>query len=619
MKAIHYSLLFILFAFFSFGFSQDKKKIIIHHADFSDINKAVLADATVLTGNVAVEHDGMLINCNKAYYFESENYIKLLGDVRMNQGDTIFMDSKYAEYNGMNGFAYAQGNVIVRSPDSTIETDTLRFDRNQDLVYYNSFGTINNKGNILTSEAGKYFLNEKKFQFFTAVKIVTTQGTVVKSNHLDFYEVPEHAYVFGPSTIVNKEDYIYTENGFYDVKQDLGKMVKNSYIWYDQRKIEGDSLYYNKLQDFASATNNVRITDTVNKAKITGHYAELFKSKDSMYVTKKALVSMLTQEGDSAYFSAKRILLTGPDKDRVIRGYKDARMLRDSMSGKADSIHWSEKAGLTQMIGKPVLWNGDTQLTGRIMHLISNLETEQLDSLKVLDNAFAIQKDTIGTGFNQIKGVNLYGKFKDNTISELDFVKNAEMIYYMYNDNDELVGIDKGICSHINALFEDKQISAVTKFVSPTSELYPESELPENVRILKDFMWRGEEKINSLEEIYSDNEIIDDKKSEQEREEKRKDFETQMEIQPETLDPNAAKKTKGKTKVQKEKAAKQESTNPTKIQTVNQSSTKVQLNNTTKAQLTNQPASKVQSNVSNTTNQTSKLVKKDLPTNSNSK
>ncbi len=533
MKTIHFSILFLFFSFFSF--SQDKKKIIIHHADFTDVNQELLPDAAILTGNISAEHDGVLINCNKAYYFEKENYLKLFGDVKMNQGDTIFMDSKYAEYNGINGFSYAQGDVIVRSPDSVLETDTLRFDRNQNLIYYNTPGKITNKGNVLTSNAGRYFLDEKKFQFLTAVTITTDQGTVVKSNHLDFYEVPQHSYVFGPSTITNKDDYIYTENGFYDVQNDVGKMIKNSYIWYDNRKIEGDSIYYNKMQEFASATNHVRITDTINKARITGHYSELFKEKDSMFVTNKALVRMLTQEGDSAYFHAKRILLTGKEKDRIIRGFPDARMLRDSMSGKADSIHWSEKSGLTQFIGNPVMWNGDSQLTGRIMYLLSNTETEQMDSLKVLDNAFVIQKDTLGTGYNQLKGVNMYGKFVDNKLSELDLIKNAELIYYMYNDQNELVGIDKGICSHINITFEDSQIASATKFVAPSSDLYPDEELPPNARLLKDFNWRGNEKINSLEEIFSDEEIAHDKSVKQEREQKRIESETPMQIQPETL------------------------------------------------------------------------------------
>jgi hypothetical protein len=68
---------------------------------------------------------------------------------------------------------------------------------------------------------------------------------------------------------------------------------------------------------------------------------------------------------------------------------------------------------LTKLIGRPILWNYENQMTGDVMHLIGNNETEKLDSLKVLNNAFIISKDTLEAGFNQVKGQNLYGKFKD--------------------------------------------------------------------------------------------------------------------------------------------------------------------------------------------------------------
>jgi len=93
------------------------------------------------------------------------------------------------------------------------------------------------------------------------------------------------------------------------------------------------------------------------------------------------------------------------------------------MSGKCDSIHSDQKKALTQLIGKPILWNFENQITGDVMHLIGNNTTEKLDSLKVLNNTFIISKDTIGTGYNQVKGLNLYGKFKDNKMYEADVVK----------------------------------------------------------------------------------------------------------------------------------------------------------------------------------------------------
>ena len=95
----------------------------------------------------------------------------------------------------------------------------------------------------------------------------------------------------------------------------------------------------------------------------------------------------------------------------------------------------------------------DTKMTGDIMHLIGNNETEKLDSLKVINNAFIIQKDTLSkNGYNQIKGQNLYGKFINNNLNEVDIIKNAEVIYYMYNDNDELIGINKSV-THIRSRF----------------------------------------------------------------------------------------------------------------------------------------------------------------------
>ena len=65
-----------------------------------------------------------------------------------------------------------------------------------------------------------------------------------------------------------------------------------------------------------------------------------------------------------------------------------------------------------------------------------------MDSLKVLNNAFIVSKDTIGIGFNQVKGQNLYGKFKDKSLDNVDIIKNTEVIYYMRNDKQELIGIN---------------------------------------------------------------------------------------------------------------------------------------------------------------------------------
>jgi lipopolysaccharide export system protein LptA len=484
--------------------AQKTSKINVEHSDFADINQEEIPDALLLRGNVRVSHEGVVFTCNKAYYFQKENYIKAFGDVQMVQGDTLFLNSKYAEYSGEVKKAYATGGVIMRSPESTLVTDTINFDRNVQEAYYNSYGTITSKENTLKSKSGRYYANEKKFRFLTTVTIVNPKY-VIKSNHLDYYTNSGHSYLFGPSTITSKENFIYTEKGFYDTKKNLAHFLRKSYIKYKDRRIEADSLYYDRNREYASGTNNVRITDSINKGVIRGHYAEVYrnlkKQTDSIMITKRAVAVTLVEK-DSMYVHGKKMLITGKTGDRIIRAFNNVRFYKTDMSGKCDSIHSNQKIALTKMIGRPILWNYENQMTGDVMHLIGNNKTEKLDSLKVLNNAFIVSKDTLGAGYNQVKGQNLYGKFADNKLHEVDVIKNTEVIYYMRNDQNELIGINKNVCSKINMTLDKNAIDTITFFDTVDGDIYPEKDLPENARKLRGFVWRGEERITSKDDIF---------------------------------------------------------------------------------------------------------------------
>jgi len=527
-----------LFFTLTSGNAQKSSKINVEYSDFADINQTEIPDALLLTGHVRVSHEGVVFTCNKAYFFQKENYIKAFGEVQMIQGDTLFLNSKYAEYNGEVKKAYATGNVIMRSPESTLVTDTINFDRNTQEAFYNSYGKITNKENTLKSKSGRYFANEKKFKFLTTVTITNPKYTI-KSNHLDYYTNSGHSYLFGPSTISSKENFIYTEKGFYDTKKNFAYFKRKSYIKYKDRRIEGDSLYYDRNREYASATNNVKITDSINKGIIKGHYAEIYRNlkteRDSMMITKRAVAISLVEK-DSMYIHGKKMLITGKTGDRIIRAFNNVRFYKTDMSGKCDSIHSNQKIALTKLIGRPILWNYDNQMTGDIMHLIGNNNTEKLDSLKVLNNAFIISKDTIGNGYNQVKGQNLYGKFKDNKLTEVDIIKNTEVIYYLRNDKQELIGINKSVGSKINLILEKNTIETITVFNNPDGDVYPEKDLPENARKLRGFVWRGDERIKSKDDIFPPEENEMDAKIQAEKKVEMAKENVPLEPSKETLD-----------------------------------------------------------------------------------
>ena len=533
-------LLFCFFLALQSVFAQQAKPIKVEYSDFANVDQTEVPDAILVYGNVRVSHDGAILFCNKAYVFQKENYIKAFGDVRIVQGDTITMTSTYAEYNGENKLAMASGNVIMQSPSSTLISEQMYFDRASQQAFYRTGGRITDKENVLTSQSGTYIVNSSMYQFRNAVTI-TNPKTVIKTNHLDYYENSGHSYLFGPSTITSKENFIYTEKGFYDTKKNLAHFVKNSYIKYNNRLIEGDSLYYDKNREFASATRNVKVTDSINNSIVKGHYGEVYKLKDSLMMTKRA-VAMTLVEKDTLYIHGKRLIVTGKPEDRVVRAYNNVRFFKIDMSGKCDSLHSSERTGITKLIKNPVMWNFDNQMTGDLMHLISNKETEKLDSLIVFNNTFIASKDTIGTGYNQVKGQNLFGKFRDNKLYEVDVVKNTEVIYYMRNDEQELIGINKNVSSSINMKLDGNKVDTITFFKQVDGDIYPEADLPENARKLRGFIWRGDERIQSKEDIFppEENEYEDLMKKESTKE--KANEAVPMEVRKETLEYKDEKK-----------------------------------------------------------------------------
>ncbi|MBD0778699.1 OstA-like protein [Maribacter sp. ANRC-HE7] len=459
---------------------------------------------------IQFEHEGADLFCDIAIYYQKENRLKAIGNIRLQQGDSIQMTSGKINYDGNENMAKAWENVVLTSSTKmTLKTDTLRFNRLEQQAYYKDFGTVIDSVNTLTSEIGRYFLENKKLQFLDSVHIVNPDY-ILDSEQLDYYETSKNAYLYGPSTITGKTYKIYCERGFYDTKVETGYFIKNTRIDYNNRIIKGDSVYFNKAREFASATNNIKVIDTLNNGVIKAHYAEVFKAKDSVFATRRA-VSISVMEKDSLYMHGDTLMLTGKPEHRILRAFRNAKFYKTDLSGKCDSIHADQKTGITQLITNPIIWNGPNQMTGDSIHLKSDLKTEKMDSLKVLNNAFIISLDSISMeGYNQAKGKDLFGKFKDNQLNLIDLIKNTEVIYYMYNDDDELIGINKTICSAIRIKMAENDIEELTFFTKPDGDIFPETELPENSRKLKGFVWRGDEQIITKEDIFDedDNNLI---------------------------------------------------------------------------------------------------------------
>ena len=467
-------------------------------------------------------HEGALIKSDVSYFYPKENFFRANGDVIFTQGDSLKMTCDQIEYDGTSKLAKAWGKVVLERPDMNLKTDTLFLDRANSKAFYNSFGTIEDEKRKLTSIRGIYFMDEKKYRFISRVKIDDPEY-LLNSQRLDYYTESDKAFFYGKTNIVGEEYDIYCEKGAYDTQLQRGNFQENAVIFYDNKEIRGDSLYFENEKNYAAATNNISVIDTLNKSIINGHYGEIFKAKDSAIITRRALAVNIIDQ-DSLYIHADTLIATGPTEKKILRGYYDVRIFKTDLRGKSDSLHLDQSTGLIKLLKlplsrkenqiltvsqknkkNPILWFGRSQMSGDKIFLTSDMETKKLDSLKIIGNSWIIERDSISdTGFNQIKGGVLDGLFREGELREIDVSKNTEVVYYMYSDEDnELIGIDKTTCSRLKMVTRENQIEDITFFVSPDGNLFPDKDLPLNERKLEGFIWREDERPNTIQELFS--------------------------------------------------------------------------------------------------------------------
>ena len=521
----------ILLVIFSLSLTAQNSKIPkiieIRQAGGSTQDQEKFPGANILfkTPNKRVKlfHEGALIESDKAYFYSKDNYFRAMGDVIFTQGDSLQMTCNTIEYDGKTKTAIAIGNVDLKKSDMTLKTEKLNLDRVNDKAFYNTKGIVVDSASTLTSQRGTYFMVENKYRFTSDVTILNPKY-IVNSEQLDYFTELKQAYLYGNSKIKGENYTIFCERGFYDMQREKGIFKENATLYYDDKIIKGDSLYFESEHDYASASKNVSIVDSLNNSIITGHYAEIFKAKDSAIITRRAMAINIVDQ-DSLFIHADTLVATGPQEKRILRGYYDVRILKSDIRGRSDSLYLDQSIGLTKLLSRPltnqqdqifteadrnganpVLWFGESQMSGDKIFLLSDLVTRKLDSLKITGNIFIIEKDTLSVdGYQQIKGGILNGAFKGGRLDNIVITKNTEMVYYLYNDEDlQLIGIDKTTCSALQMNFNDGQIENITFLVSPNGDVYPEEELPLNDRTLKGFIWRITEKPETIEDLFDE-------------------------------------------------------------------------------------------------------------------
>ena len=477
------------------GYAQDQKegkRIQINNADKGYYEKK--HEKNRLVGNVIFEHEGALMYCDSAWLYSDDNRLRAFENVRINQGDTLFLTGDHLRYSGNTRKAIVTGDTVeLKDPKTTLITDRLELDRKANTAYYYTGGKIWSEDNVLTSTEGYYNTRTKYFEFKDSVFLVNPDYDI-RSDTLHYDTRSEEAFFFGPSTITSDSSFIYCENGVYNTQTDIAQFEKNAYLYDDNRYMTGDSLYYEKQYEYGEAFRNVYIHDTVENSIITGEYAEMVGQKDSAFVTGNPIFSAVDQPGDTLHLHGDSLYYTPDPKARgksMLQAFYKVRIYKPNLQGSCDSLAYTERDSTIKMYYNPVLWNDSTQISGDTIYM--EMKNQKPDSLKVFPNAFMIGiVDSLRN--NQVSGRVMRGKFKNNALSRVFVDGNAESVYYPKDEDKEFIGMNRSLSSQMLIKFEDGQLSTIGYLSKPQANLYPIDKIPPDKKIIEGFKPRFEER-----------------------------------------------------------------------------------------------------------------------------
>ena len=475
-----------------------KTKVYLIHSNTLSFDKAVKPDAQILNGDVCFRHDSSYMYCDSAYFFEQTNSLEAFSNVRMEQGDTLFVYGDYLFYDGNTQVAYLRENVRMENGQVTLFTDSLNYERIPNIGYYFEGGLIVDSLNQLSSFYGQYSPETKLAVFNDSVQVENPDFTLY-SDTLHYDTESKVATILGPSVIVSDSGTIHTSRGWYDTVNNTSLLLDQSQVESGEKILIGDSIFYNRDTGMGEVYGNMSLIDTAQHVTLQGEYGYYNEQTGYAFATDSARFLEYSQ-GDTLFLHADTLQMVTVDSVyREIKACYGVRFYRIDMQGVCDSMQFNTRDSVLYMYTEPVLWNEQYQLYGDTIAIYMNDST--IEYAHVIQFAFAAQH-VDSSYYNQLKGNDLKAYFEGQAVHQIDVAGNAESIFYPLEKDGAKVGMNETKSGFLTIWVKDNKLDKLKIWPSPVGSMTPIPDLKPDQKMLKDFYWFDYLRPKNRDDIY---------------------------------------------------------------------------------------------------------------------
>ena len=465
--------------------ATSKDKVFLEAANELEFNELITPDFQILRGDVQFRKDSMYMFCDSAYFYEKSNSLDAFGNVRMEQGDTLFIYGDELYYDGETQLARIRHNVRMINRDVVLTTDSFNYDMEINIGYYFNGGEVADTVNRLNSFYGQYSPDTKNAVFNYDVKLFNPQFTLY-SDTLEYNTTTKVADILGPSVIVSDSNTIYSSLGFYNTAEDVAQLYNRSLIVSKSQKLTGDTIFYDRNNGFGEVFGRMVVDDTLRMMQMHGHYGFYNERREESFATDSALMIDYSQP-DTLYLHADTLeSLKLNNTKRVLLAYHDVRIFRNDMQAICDSIIYKVEDSVLVMMDGPIMWNLDYQIFGDTIKVYMNDST--IDWAHIPAFAFATQqKDT--AFFDQLSGKDLKAYFTNGDITRVDVSGNVQTIFYPQESDMTFTGMNKAETSFLTMYMKNRQMDKLKMWPTVDGTMTPISKLKPDMIFLPDYKW----------------------------------------------------------------------------------------------------------------------------------
>lgn len=496
-----------------------RDKVFLERADELTMREGT--DFQLVVGNVEFRKGDMFMYCDSAHFYDTDNSLDAFGNVRMEQGDTLFVYADELSYNGDKELAelFASPGKKVRliNRDVMLETDVFNYDMAINLGYYNVGGVLTDKQNRLESIEGEYSPDSKDANFYGQVHLNSHSQRDTLDIYTDtlLYNTGSHvAELVCYSEIINAQGTIFTSNGTYNTSEGLADLYDRSLVvTRTDKTLTGDTLFYDRKRGYGEAFGDMVMTDSVKKTTLKGDYGFYNELTDSAFVTGHAL-GMEYSGQDTLYMHGDTIrafrVINEIPADSIREACADTthyvivnprvRFYRADIQGLCDSLTFVQRDSMMYLDIHPIVWSGERQIFGSTIEVHFNDSTADWANLP----RFGLMAEAIEEGFyNQLSGKMMKAYFENQDLKHLDVSGNVQAIFLPQESDSTYNKIFNVESSFLAADFNKRQLEKMKLWPQTNGTGTPLYLAKKSLYYLPQFKWYGDLRPVSPEDVFN--------------------------------------------------------------------------------------------------------------------